>query len=155
MGNPGPRGPLAWALGRRLSAGGGRGLLQPSPARPAAAPRLREPEPRASKCGPGGSAWDAELGLGTARRLQLPADLNWCRPHWVSCSVSRRSGRDVCPSSCGPGAIHTQPEVFVSLIIGSFSVEPSQPLAQSDKDPGPTRTFTVVPRAAGTRRFLF
>nr|XP_030734244.1 TM2 domain-containing protein 3 isoform X1 [Globicephala melas] len=31
---------------------------------------------------------------------------------------------------------------------GSFSVEPSQPLAQSDKDPGPTRTFTVVPRAA-------
>ncbi|XP_057580093.1 TM2 domain-containing protein 3 isoform X1 [Hippopotamus amphibius kiboko] len=31
---------------------------------------------------------------------------------------------------------------------GSFSVEPSQPLAQSVKDPGPTRTFTVVPRAA-------
>ncbi|XP_052515704.1 TM2 domain-containing protein 3 isoform X1 [Budorcas taxicolor] len=31
---------------------------------------------------------------------------------------------------------------------GSFSEEPSQPLPQAVKDPGPTRTFTAVPRAA-------
>ncbi|XP_030878917.1 TM2 domain-containing protein 3 isoform X1 [Leptonychotes weddellii] len=31
---------------------------------------------------------------------------------------------------------------------GSLNLEQSQPLAQSIKDPGPTRTFTVVPRAA-------
>ncbi|XP_040113313.1 TM2 domain-containing protein 3 isoform X1 [Oryx dammah] len=30
---------------------------------------------------------------------------------------------------------------------GSFSEEPSQPLPQAIKDPGPTRTFTAVPRA--------
>ncbi|VTJ55120.1 Hypothetical predicted protein [Marmota monax] len=31
---------------------------------------------------------------------------------------------------------------------GSLNLEHSQPLAQAIKDPGPTRTFTVVPRAA-------
>ncbi|KAM9711283.1 TM2 domain-containing protein 3 isoform 2-T2 [Dama dama] len=31
---------------------------------------------------------------------------------------------------------------------GSFSEEPSQPLPQAIKDPGPTRTFTAAPRAA-------
>ncbi|XP_019493410.1 PREDICTED: TM2 domain-containing protein 3 isoform X2 [Hipposideros armiger] len=31
---------------------------------------------------------------------------------------------------------------------GSLNLEHSQPLAQSIRDPGPTRTFTVVPRAA-------
>ena len=45
------------------------------------------------------------------------------------------------------------PEVSVSPVAGSFSEEPSQPLPQAIKDPGPTRTFTAVPRAAGTGRF--
>ncbi|KAM5126921.1 TM2 domain-containing protein 3-like isoform 2-T2 [Callospermophilus lateralis] len=34
---------------------------------------------------------------------------------------------------------------------GSLNLEHSQPLAQAIKDPGPTRTFTVVPRAAVSR----
>ncbi|GAB1292187.1 TM2 domain-containing protein 3 [Apodemus speciosus] len=36
---------------------------------------------------------------------------------------------------------------------GSLNLEHSQPLAQSVKDPGPTPTFTVVPRAAENQLF--
>uniref|UniRef100_A0A8C2VND3 TM2 domain-containing protein 3 n=1 Tax=Chinchilla lanigera TaxID=34839 RepID=A0A8C2VND3_CHILA len=39
--------------------------------------------------------------------------------------------------------------IFVSN-CGSLHLEHSQPLTQAVKDPGPTRTFTVVPRAAAT-----
>uniref|UniRef100_A0A8C2SII6 TM2 domain containing 3 n=1 Tax=Capra hircus TaxID=9925 RepID=A0A8C2SII6_CAPHI len=141
-----------WGLSdrrRRQSAGGGRESLRPSPARFAAAPRLAQgPEAASLELGgPGGSAGGVELCPGPAvgprcSQTGTNVDLVGFPLQFVGDQASRFAQAAEAWSAAAP------PEVSVSPVAGSFSEEPSQPLPQAIKDPGPTRTFTAVPRAA-------